>query len=104
MAGIRRLDCREFSEAATFDQSVTLLKNELAERGETITDQRIDARIEAMQWALNRGDLENLAPVGTRNLWVYVMPGGEPPMRCYLRPRSGVPDECELLWIEERLL
>jgi len=56
-----------------------------------------------MQWALNRGDIENLAPVGTRQLWVYVIPRGYPQLRVFLRPRREVPDECEILWIEERL-
>jgi hypothetical protein len=39
---------------------------------------------------------------GGNNLWVAVTERGTPLLRVYLRPRSGVPNECELLWIEDR--
>lgn len=103
MAGTSRLRCGGFIEADTLAGSIGLLRAELAHRGESISDREIDDRIEAMQWALNRGDIENLAPVGTRQLWVYVIPRGYPQLRVFLRPRREVPDECEILWIEERL-
>jgi hypothetical protein len=103
MAGTSRLRCRGFIEAETLAGSIAILKAELAERGETISEAAIEDRLEAMQWALNRGDRENVAPVGTRTLWVYVIPEGYPPLRVFLRPRPEIPDECEILWIEERL-
>jgi hypothetical protein len=103
MAGIS-LRCTGFIEAESFEGSKQILKDELAERGETITDRQIDDRLEAMEWALERGDRENVAPIGTRSLWVYVLPGAYPALRVYLRPRPDFPAECELLWIEERLL
>jgi hypothetical protein len=103
MAGTRRLRCNAFIEAKTFEGSKQILKNEVAARGESITDRQIDDRLEAMEWALERGDSENCAPIGTRSLWVYVMPGAYPELRVYLRPRPELRAECELLWIEERL-
>jgi hypothetical protein len=103
MAGTSRLRCGGFLEAETLAGSIEILRAELAARGETISDRELDARIEAMQWALNRGEAENLEPVGARTLWVYVIPRGYPSLRVFLRPRPEVPDECEILWIEERL-
>jgi hypothetical protein len=103
MAGTSRLRCGGFIEGDTFPGSIGILRAELAARGETITDHQLDDRLEVMQWALNRGDTENLAPVGARALWVYVIPKGYPPLRVFLRPRPDVPDECEILWVEERL-
>jgi len=104
MAGIKpHLRCDGFIESEIFESSKQVLKDELASRGEEITDREIDVRLEAMQWALERGDTEDLAPVGTRSLWVYVTPGVYPVLRFYLRPWPERPEECELLWVEERL-
>src|SRR4051794_19952139 len=103
MAGTSRLRCGGFFYGTTPPGSIELLRSELAERGETISDGDIEDRLEAMQWALNRGDTENVSPVGTRRLWVYVIRLGYPPLRVFLRPRPEVPDECEILWLEERL-
>src|SRR5436305_1716212 len=103
MAGTSRLRCGGFIEGPDLAGSIAILRAELAERGETISDEAIEDRLEVMQWALNRGDRDNVAPVGRRALWVYVIPESYPPLRVYLRPRPEVPDECEILWIEERL-
>lgn len=69
-----------------------------------LTIREIDDRLEALEWALTRGDNEDPAvrPVPGRNIWAAVIPRGIPPLRLYLRPCSA-DHKCEWLWIEEQL-
>lgn len=96
MAGTSRLVCNGFIESDDFRRS----KAELKERT-GLTDGQIDDRIEALVWALYR-DPTVAEPIPGRNLWVVGTERGLPPLRLYLRPRAGVPDEAEWMWIEER--
>src|SRR4051812_6961221 len=100
MAGTSQLVCRGFIETEGFDDSKRDLQ---ALYG--LSDREVDDRLEALVWALARGgDPALIQRVPTRNnLWVAVTPRGIPPLRIYLRPRADSGDECELLWIEERL-
>lgn len=63
----------------------------------------IDDRVASLQWALRRQAEPTAQRVQNLNLWVATIPQGIPPLRVFLRPRPGVPTECELVWIEERL-
>jgi hypothetical protein len=100
MVGIRTLVCREFVETDDYAKS----RAELLERtGLTIQD--LDDRLEALEWALARGDTEDeisVQPVPGRTIWVAVIPRGYPPLRVYLRPCTETEHRCEWLWIEER--
>lgn len=102
MGGISPLLCKGFIESPSFEQS----KGELmAETG--LSPREIDDRLEALVWALSRGEDEDetgayLAQVPGRNLWVAVIPRGVPPLHVYLRPRPDGAGECEWLWIERR--
>lgn len=76
----------------------------LEETGMTL--QQLDDRIEALEWALARGDRDDDAgvrPIPGRSIWAAVIPRGIPPLRLYLRPCDSVKHKCEWLWIEERL-
>jgi hypothetical protein len=90
-----QLVCLGFIESETFKKSRHRLKQWLV-----LTDRDIDERLEGLIWGLPR-DSEGLLArkVGKRNLWVAVT--DHPHLRVYMRPRVDVPDECELLWIEE---
>jgi hypothetical protein len=98
MAGTRPPVCHGFIETETFKQSKERLKQILE-----WTDQDVEDRLEALMWAFQRDREPHEAPmtrrVGERNLWVAVT--DHPYLTVYLRPRSEVQDECELLWIEE---
>lgn len=101
MAGIKPLLCREFVETDEFIQSRADL---LEETGLTI--QQLDDRIEALEWALARGDDDDepvIRQVPGRGIWAAVIPRGIPPLRLYLRPCESIENRCEWLWIEERL-
>jgi hypothetical protein len=101
MAGTSLLVCREFVESDDFMRSRADL---LEETGLTI--QQLDDRLEAVEWALARGDNDEEAwvrPVPGRRIWVAVIPRGIPPLRLYLRPCDSVEHKCEWLWIEERV-
>jgi hypothetical protein len=95
-----KLACRGFVETDGFGRSKADLRTLYG-----LTDRQVDDRLEALLWALARGGDPALAQrIPTRrNLWVAVTPRGIPPLRIYLRPRADVPEECELLWVEERL-
>lgn len=72
-----------------------------------MTERAVDDRLEALVWALSRGELEDdadsvVVKVPGRNLWVAVIPRGMPPLHVYLRPRADAVGECEWLWIERR--
>ena len=97
MAGTS-LACEGFIESQGFEIS----KADLCALHE-LSDQDIDERLDALLWALRRDPSSVSEHVGERNLWVAVEPGSTPPLRIFLRPREGVPTDCELLWIEERL-
>lgn len=98
MAGTRPLVCRGFIETKIYTQSKERLKQLLE-----WTDRDVDDRIEALIWAFQHDPDPEDAPltrrVLNRNLWVART--DYPYLRVYLRPRSGVEDECELMWIEE---
>ena len=98
MAGTSRLACKGFIESASFRRSKADLKWQLG-----LTDRQIDDRLEALMWALSRDAEVTATRIPGRNLWVASTPRGLPPLRIYLRPRPGVPDECEWMWIEEKL-
>jgi hypothetical protein len=100
MAGNSPLVCKELSETDLFERSKADLQTLFG-----LTVAQIDDRLEAFVWALARGGDPSLVQrIATRkNLWVTVIPEGIPPLRIYLRPRPNVPDECELLWIEEKV-
>jgi hypothetical protein len=53
-------------------------------------------------WALRRDPEEAADRVPETQLWVVGTQRGVPRLRIYLRSRAGVPDECELVWIEDR--
>ena len=75
----------------------------MEETGMTVQD--VDDRLEALVWALARGDDEAedaAVQVPGRSMWAAELPRGVPPLRVYLRPRSAK-HECEWLWIEEDL-
>jgi hypothetical protein len=101
MAGISPLVCREFVETEGFVQS-----REVLLRDTGLTMQQVDDRVEALEWALARGDIDEegaLRPVPGLNIWAAVLPRGIPPLRLYLKPCGSVEHKCEWLWIEERL-
>jgi hypothetical protein len=96
MAGTNRLVCLGFIESDGFAQSKERLKQLLE-----LTDRDIDDRLEALIWAFQHDDpdIPVAERVGSRNLWVART--DFPKLRIFLRPRAGVANECELLWIEE---
>jgi hypothetical protein len=94
MAGTSPLSCGTFVETDTYARS----KQDLMERLE-LTARDVDDRLDALIWALYRDSTLVAEQVGARNLWVAVT--DYPRLRVYLRPRSDVQGECELLWIEE---
>jgi hypothetical protein len=64
---------------------------------------QVDDRLSSLLWALRLNAEETADRIPTReNLWVAVTKEEPPLFRVYLRSREDVPDECELLWIEER--
>ena len=75
-----------------------------AEGSEWVTGdgRRTSAVGNALLWALRRNLDEAADRVPGRNLWVGVTKRGTPLLRVYLRRRTDLPDECELLWIEDR--
>lgn len=94
MAGTRPFACSGFVETETYRRSKELLKERLE-----LTDRDVDDRLEALIWAL-RHDAELVAKrIPGRDLWVAVT--DHPHLRIFLRPRTDVETECELLWIEE---
>lgn len=95
-----QLACRGFIETEGFARSKDDLKTLHG-----LTDRQVDDRLEALLWALARGGAAELVQrIPTRrNLWVAITPRGIPPLRIYLRHRADAPDECELLWVEERV-
>lgn len=100
MAGTSsELRCEGFIASDTFERSKEDLK-----RSAGLTDRQLDARLDGLEWALRRDPAVAATRVRNLNLWTAVTPAGIPPLRVYLRPRPGVPNECELMWIEERLL
>lgn len=98
MAGTKRLVCNGFIESELYTRSKADLMELL-----DVDEEDIDDRLEGLLWSLRRDPAANSAQVGSRNLWVAVMPYGLPPLRIFLKPRDEVPDEAELLWIEERV-
>jgi hypothetical protein len=98
MAGSRPLVCHGFIETDLFEQAKERLKQLLE-----WTDRDIDDRLEALIWAFQHDPDPDDAPltrkIPERNLWVART--DHPHLRIYLRPRPEVPDECELVWIEE---
>jgi hypothetical protein len=101
MVGTSPLVCREFVETDDYMRSRADL---IEQTGLTI--QQVDDRVEALEWALARGDNEEegtVEPIPGRNIWVAVIPRGIPPLRLYLRPCQETKYRCEWLWIEERL-
>jgi hypothetical protein len=96
MAGNSQLVCLGFIESDGFSQSKDRLKQVLE-----LTDRDIDDRLEALIWAFQHADpdIPLTKRVGSRNLWVART--DLPHLRIYMRPRSEVANECELLWIEE---
>jgi hypothetical protein len=101
MAGTKPLVCREFVEGEYFARTRAKL---MQETGMTVED--VDRRIEAVVWALARGDTEDDAAfvqrVPGRSIWAAELSRGIPPLRLYLRPCSEQ-YKCEWLWIEEDL-
>jgi hypothetical protein len=100
MAGISPLVCRDFSETADFEKS----RDELLASTD-LTEEDLYDRIEAVEWALVRGDNDDEAwveRVPGLNLWAVVIPGGIPPLRLYIRPCDGIRFKCEWVWVEER--
>ncbi|HMJ71874.1 MAG TPA: hypothetical protein VK471_00770 [Solirubrobacterales bacterium] len=89
--------CNAFIESESFEQSKAELK---AETG--LTDREIDDRLEAVVWALRRNTQETAEQIPGLKLWVVVTERGLPELRIYLRPRDGMPEEAEWLWIERR--
>jgi hypothetical protein len=63
MAGTNRLRCGGFIEGPDLAGSIAILRAELAQRGETISDAEIEDRLEVMQAALQQAP-EVLYPVG----------------------------------------
>jgi hypothetical protein len=101
MVGTSPLVCLEFVETDDYMRSRADL---IEQTGLTI--QEVDDRVEALEWALARGDNDadaTVEPIPDRNIWVAVIPRGIPPLRLYLRPCSITKHRCEWLWIEERL-
>jgi hypothetical protein len=101
MVGTRALVCREFVETDDFARSRAEL---LEQTGLTIRE--LDDRLEALEWALARGDNDDevlVQRIPARSIWVAVVSRGFPPLRVYLRPCSETEYRCEWLWIEERL-
>ncbi len=90
------LRCEGFVEADSFARA----KKEL-QRSTGLTDRQIDDRLEGLVWALQRDAAAVARRVRDLNLWVAVTPVGVPRLRVYIRPRPGVEDECEWMWIEE---
>lgn len=97
MAGTSPLLCQGFIESEGFERSKKDLKSFYG-----LTDRDLDDRLDALLWALRRGAELQARQIPGRNLWVAAIPRGIPPLRIFIRPRSGVPTECELVWIEER--
>lgn len=98
MAGTKPLVCREFVEAESFERTRAELMQATG-----LTPRQVDDRVEALEWALARGDNEEdpaVEPVPDSSTWAAVIPGGVPPLRLYLRPCSAE-YKCEWLWIEE---
>jgi hypothetical protein len=97
MAGNRPLVCHGFLETDTFKKA----KERLREIS-SLSDREIDDRVGALEWAFQRDrdpEIPLTRRVGERNLWTAVT--DEPHLRCFLRPRATVENECEWLWIEE---
>jgi hypothetical protein len=97
MAGTnQQITCLGFIETEGFARSKERLKQLLE-----LTDRDVDDRIEALIWAFQRADpnVPLASRIGNRNLWVARV--DHPPLRVFMRPRPEVPNECELLWIEE---
>jgi len=92
------LRCSGFIASEDFERSKVDLK-----RLTGLTDRQVDDRLSALEWALRRDPAVVATRVRDLNLWTAVTPVGVPPLRIYLRPRPGLPDEAELMWIEERL-
>src|SRR5438067_894032 len=97
MAGSSALVCRGFLETETFSEAKAEFQEAFG-----LDDKAMEDRLSALQWALLRNPSPISELVGSRNLWVAVAPEGLPSFRVYLRPSAGVPNECDLLWIEER--
>jgi hypothetical protein len=94
MAGTSsELRCEGFIASDTFERSKEDLK-----RSAKLTDRQVDDRLDGLEWALRRDPAATATRVRNLNLWTAVTPVGTPPLRIYLRPRPGVPTECELLW------
>jgi hypothetical protein len=98
MAGTRPLVCHGFLETDIYKESKERVKQLLE-----WTDRDVDDRMEALVWAFQHDTEPDDAPltkrIAGRNLWVART--DHPYLRVYLRPRSDVQDECELMWIEE---
>jgi hypothetical protein len=98
MAGNKPLVCRGFIESKTFTQSKERLKQLLE-----WTEEDVEDRMAALTWAFQHDPDPDEAPltrkIPNRDLWVART--DHPYLRVYLHPRPDVPDECELLWIEE---
>jgi hypothetical protein len=98
MAGTNALVCHGFIESEGYTKSKELLKQLLE-----WTDRDVDDRLDALIWAFQHDPDPDDAPltrrVPNRNLWVART--DHPHLRVYLRPRVGVQNECELMWIEE---
>jgi len=100
MGGTRALTCAGFVESPTFEKSKYDLMGETG-----LTARQIDARLEALVWALARVGEEAdavVTQVPNSDMWVAVIPRGVPPLHVYLRPRPDAPEQCEWLWIERR--
>ena len=97
MAGPSQLRCEGFIESDGFEQSKGALRARFG-----LTDEQIDDRLEGLLWALRRDPTTVSERVRSLNLWVAVTERGIPPLRVFLRPRTDVPTEAELMWIEER--
>lgn len=101
MAGTSPLVCREFVDGKGYVESRADLMRETG-----LTIEEIDDRVEALEWALSRGDNDEegfVRPLASGKTWVAVIPRGIPPLRLFLRPCDGIEYKCEWLWIEERL-
>jgi hypothetical protein len=98
MDGASGLVCHGFQATEGFDKSRADLQTLLE-----LSDREVEDRLEALEWALARDPATIADKIPGRNLWVAVTPEGIPPLRVFLRPRADVSNECEYLWIEERL-
>ena len=98
MAGNKPLVCNGFIETKAFKHSKKRLK-ELLEW----TDRDVDDRLEALIWAFQHDpdpeDVPLTRKIEGRHLWVART--DHPYLRVYMRPRTHVENECELIWIEE---